>query len=185
MIIQCVGCLKKFEVEDSQVPTLGRQVKCGVCSKEWFYKPEEVSSNNQEEQSPIGEQPNASLEKAAAEERDELSVENSDADEKKVEDVVDGHETTRIDFDDLENENEISKTEMDRTLDKISETRRADGEKRKSSLTRSRYLAYLLIPLILILFLVTIPYSENVLNIFPELGIVYEGMKPLYNFLFK
>ena len=62
MIIQCVGCLKKFEVEDSQVPTLGRQVKCGVCSKEWFYKPEKVSLNNQEEQSPIDEQLNVSLE---------------------------------------------------------------------------------------------------------------------------
>ena len=40
MIIKCICGLKKFEVEDSQISNDGRQVKCGVCSKEWFYKPE-------------------------------------------------------------------------------------------------------------------------------------------------
>ena len=39
MIIDCICGLKKFEVNADQIPTEGRQVKCGVCSKEWFYKP--------------------------------------------------------------------------------------------------------------------------------------------------
>ena len=44
MIIDCICGLKKFEVNSDQIPSEGRQVKCGVCSKEWFYKPGENNS---------------------------------------------------------------------------------------------------------------------------------------------
>ena len=38
MIIQCVNCNKKFEVNSSLIPELGRNLQCGSCNHTWFYK---------------------------------------------------------------------------------------------------------------------------------------------------
>ena len=38
MIIQCVNCFKKFEVESTLIPNQGRTIKCGLCNHTWFYK---------------------------------------------------------------------------------------------------------------------------------------------------
>ena len=47
MLINCICGEKTFEVDDHEIPHEGRQVKCGACSKEWFYNPEdsELESN--------------------------------------------------------------------------------------------------------------------------------------------
>ena len=39
MIIECKNCLKKFTVNDSDIPIKGRTVQCGNCSTRWFQKP--------------------------------------------------------------------------------------------------------------------------------------------------
>lgn len=39
MIIDCICGLKKFKVDDSEIPAEGRKVKCGACSQVWFYDP--------------------------------------------------------------------------------------------------------------------------------------------------
>ena len=39
MIINCINCKKKFEVNSSLIPENGRTIKCGVCNHIWFYKP--------------------------------------------------------------------------------------------------------------------------------------------------
>ncbi len=41
MLINCICGQKTFEVDDHEIPHEGRQVKCGACSKEWFYNPED------------------------------------------------------------------------------------------------------------------------------------------------
>ena len=38
MIIQCINCNKKFEVDASLIPDNGRNIQCGVCGHVWFYK---------------------------------------------------------------------------------------------------------------------------------------------------
>ena len=38
MIIQCINCNKKFEVDSSLIPESGRDLQCGSCNKTWFYK---------------------------------------------------------------------------------------------------------------------------------------------------
>jgi predicted Zn finger-like uncharacterized protein len=38
MIINCINCDKKFEVDSSQIPDSGRNVQCGLCNHTWFYK---------------------------------------------------------------------------------------------------------------------------------------------------
>ena len=37
MIIQCVNCSKKFEVDSALVPDSGRNIQCGACNHTWFY----------------------------------------------------------------------------------------------------------------------------------------------------
>ena len=39
MIIQCINCHKKFEVNSSLIPSVGRLIQCGSCNYKWFYKP--------------------------------------------------------------------------------------------------------------------------------------------------
>ena len=39
MIINCIKCDKKFEVNASLIPDNGRTIQCGSCNHLWFYKP--------------------------------------------------------------------------------------------------------------------------------------------------
>ena len=39
MIIQCINCDKKFEVNNSLIPNNGRNIQCGSCNHTWFYNP--------------------------------------------------------------------------------------------------------------------------------------------------
>ena len=39
MIIQCVNCDKKFNVNSELIPNKGRTIECGSCRYVWFYTP--------------------------------------------------------------------------------------------------------------------------------------------------
>ena len=39
MIVECKNCLKKFAIKDSDIPSKGRTVQCGNCSKRWLQMP--------------------------------------------------------------------------------------------------------------------------------------------------
>ena len=47
MIINCVNCSKKFEVNASLIPDNGRTIQCGSCNHVWFYKPKIEQSKNE------------------------------------------------------------------------------------------------------------------------------------------
>ena len=38
MIIECINCNKKFEVDPELIPEKGRSIQCGSCNHKWFYK---------------------------------------------------------------------------------------------------------------------------------------------------
>ena len=38
MIIECINCNKKFEVDTDLIPEKGRSLQCGSCGHKWFYK---------------------------------------------------------------------------------------------------------------------------------------------------
>ena len=38
MIIECVKCAKKFDVDSDLIPTEGRTIQCGSCDHIWFFK---------------------------------------------------------------------------------------------------------------------------------------------------
>ena len=40
MIITCINCKKKFEVDSSLIPENGRTIQCGSCNHVWFFAPE-------------------------------------------------------------------------------------------------------------------------------------------------
>tara|TARA_B100001741_G_scaffold308436_1_gene304651 strand:+ start:697 stop:1185 length:489 start_codon:yes stop_codon:yes gene_type:complete len=39
MIIECINCNKKFDVNSELIPTTGRTIQCGSCNHVWFHKP--------------------------------------------------------------------------------------------------------------------------------------------------
>ena len=41
MIIECVKCSKKFDVNSDLIPSSGRTIQCGSCNHVWFYKKSE------------------------------------------------------------------------------------------------------------------------------------------------
>jgi len=43
MIIKCINCIKKFNVDDNAIPKEGRQIQCGSCRHSWFFIVEEKS----------------------------------------------------------------------------------------------------------------------------------------------
>jgi predicted Zn finger-like uncharacterized protein len=47
MIIDCIKCTKKFEVNASLIPDNGRTIQCGSCNHVWFYKPKIEQSKNE------------------------------------------------------------------------------------------------------------------------------------------
>jgi predicted Zn finger-like uncharacterized protein len=47
MIIDCIKCTKKFEVNPSLIPDNGRTIQCGSCNHIWFYKPKIEQSKNE------------------------------------------------------------------------------------------------------------------------------------------
>ena len=44
MIITCPNCNKQFKIDNSLIPNEGRDLQCGSCNHNWFYKIEEENS---------------------------------------------------------------------------------------------------------------------------------------------
>jgi predicted Zn finger-like uncharacterized protein len=43
MIIECINCNKKFNVDSQLIPSDGRYIQCGSCNHTWHYKIEEIT----------------------------------------------------------------------------------------------------------------------------------------------
>ena len=44
MIIECISCNKKFEVNSELIPATGRTIQCGSCNHIWFFNPQRKTS---------------------------------------------------------------------------------------------------------------------------------------------
>ena len=56
MIIECINCSKKFEVNSDLIPKEGRTIQCGSCNHVWFFKKDDqnqlkIKQNNIQEES--------------------------------------------------------------------------------------------------------------------------------------
>ena len=77
MIIECINCNKKFEVDPELIPKKGRSIQCGSCNHKWFYKKdtqETILETNDE----------APLDEIEQEIKVTKDVINKKADEKKI-----------------------------------------------------------------------------------------------------
>jgi len=77
MIIECINCNKKFEVDPELIPEKGRSIQCGSCNHKWFYKKdtqETILETNDE----------APLDEIEQEIKVTKDVINKKADEKKI-----------------------------------------------------------------------------------------------------
>ena len=45
MIIECIKCSKKFEVNSDLIPSDGRTIQCGSCGHVWFFKKQKIDFN--------------------------------------------------------------------------------------------------------------------------------------------
>ena len=52
MIIECVNCNKKFEVNSELIPPTGRTIQCGSCNHVWFFNPNKANLKLDEEIQP-------------------------------------------------------------------------------------------------------------------------------------
>ena len=45
MIIECVNCNKKFNVNSDLIPENGRLIQCGSCNHSWYFKKEVIQED--------------------------------------------------------------------------------------------------------------------------------------------
>ena len=46
MIIACINCDKKFNVNSDLIPNEGRTIQCGSCNHVWFFKKDDQTNDN-------------------------------------------------------------------------------------------------------------------------------------------
>ena len=49
MIIKCINCNKKFEVNSDLIPEEGRTIQCGSCNHTWFFRKNTINKPSLEE----------------------------------------------------------------------------------------------------------------------------------------
>ena len=86
MIIECIKCSKKFEVNSDLIPSEGRTIQCGSCNHIWFFEKKEVLN------------------------KDIISNDNNESDEilSKIDNTLD-----EIENDNIKNENETDKKDTE------------------------------------------------------------------------
>ena len=160
MIIDCIKCTKKFEVNASLIPNNGRTIQCGSCNHVWFYKPEIEQSKNEiiaEITSPKSN--------------------NNDLENKRNDNVNEKLSETE-DTNDHEN---IAKTE--------SSSDEVINENKKTRFSVSKFLSYFLVFLITFIALIIVldTFKSPLSRVIPELEIFlynfFETLKDLYLFI--
>ena len=160
MIIDCIKCDKKFEVNASLIPDNGRTIQCGSCNHIWFYKPEIEQSKNEiiaEITSPKSN--------------------NNDLENKKNDNVNEKLLKTE-DTNDQEN---IAKTK--------SSSDEVINENKKTRFSVSKFLSYFLVFLITFIALIIVldTFKSPLSRVIPELEIFlynfFETLKDLYLFI--
>ena len=160
MIIDCIKCDKKFEVNASLIPDDGRTIQCGSCNHVWFYKPEIEQSKNEIKAEITSPKSN-----------------NNDLENKKIDNVNEKLSETE-DTNDHEN---IAKTE--------SSSDEVINENKKTTFSVSKFLSYFLVFLITFIALIIVldTFKSPLSSIFPGLEIFlynfFETLKDLYLFI--
>ena len=105
MIITCINCNKKFDIDSTLIPDKGRMLQCASCDHKWFFKKEvlekKISPINEDtsiDNVNIFDQNNSSI-------NDEESVLNTPTDEVEVDLEEETKEKIEINIDESPQEN--------------------------------------------------------------------------------
>ena len=160
MIIDCIKCTKKFEVNASLIPDNGRTIQCGSCNHVWFYKPKIKQSKGEIEV-----------------EITSPKLNNNDLENKKNDNV--NEKLSKIE--DTNNHENIAKTEY--SSDEVI------NENKKTTFSVSKFLSYFLVFLITFIALIIVldTFKSPLSKIIPGLEIFlynfFETLKDLYLFI--
>lgn len=227
MIIDCICGLKKFKVDPNEIPSEGRQVKCGVCSQVWFYNPKNPTASTpitedaqpQIEESNVAPTPEPEIPAveetptpppqeeqipqnveeviSEAEQNDTMSRDDSEKDfveETPVDQPIEeepapqeerASKPLKVFVDD---EDEISKSDMDENLEKLQQDRKKNKKESKPKTglgMRLRMMLYLLIILLFVLSVFSVPYKQHILMAFPSLSWYFDAVTPYYIMISK
>src|SRR6056300_1440907 len=160
MIIYCIKCTKKFEVNASLIPDGGRTIQCGSCNHIWFYKPKIEQSKN--------------------EIKTEISSQKSNNKvlENKKDDNLNEKLSKTEDTSDLENVANTRPTSVELI-----------NENKKTTFSVSKFLSYFLVFLITFIALIIVldTFKSSLSSIIPGLEIFlynfFETLKDLYLFI--
>ena len=164
MIIDCIKCTKKFEVNASLIPDNGRTIQCGSCNHVWFYKPKIEQSKNE----------------IKTEIKTEIFSQKSN--NKVLENNKDDNLNKKS-----------SKTEETNNLEKFTNTEPFSheliNENKKTTFSVSKFLSYFLVFLITFIALIIVldTFKSPLSSIIPALEIFlynfFETLKDLYLFI--
>ena len=159
MIIDCISCSKKFEVNSSLIPENGRTIQCGSCNHVWFYKTQ-IDTQKTETTSDVNENQNDT--------EVDISLTNNQ--------LYQNH--------DNQEEKKIFNTNEKLISDTIE-----DKNKTKKTFGISKFLSYLLVSIISFIALIIVldTFKSPLSNIIPGLEIFlynfFETLKDLYLFI--
>ena len=143
MIINCPSCKKKFNIDESLIPSKGRNLQCGSCNYSWFYKIEAISSEQ------------IILTEDITDNNHNTFNENNDKEIKSQEPEI----------------NQGPKEEVYKNLNKIDEITNKDSSQKSKNITFGKLLSYLIVSIISFIALVVLldTLKTPLINIFPGL----------------
>ena len=143
MIIDCPSCKKKFKIDDSLIPSKGRNLQCGSCNYSWFYKIEAKPSEQ------------IILTEDVTDNNQKTFDENNDQEIKLQEPKI----------------NQEPKEKVDKNLSKTDEVTNINSSQKSKNITFSKLLSYLIVSIISFIALVVLldTLKAPLIDIFPGL----------------
>mgnify|MGYP003388790899 CR=1 FL=1 len=149
MIIKCINCSKKFQINSDLIPSEGRTIQCGSCNYVWFFKKEKLVQNIEVNES------------------NKINIQQTDSEEIKN---IDQLSQTEITEEDIKIPNELKQTKI------INEDLHADYFSNKTTKSKHRFSFVKLLSLLLVIIITFIgllivldTFKTPLYNIFPKL----------------
>ena len=144
MIITCPSCNKKFKIEDALIPSKGRNLQCGYCNHNWFYKIENKTA-------------------------EPLKLEEN-IDKK----VIEPTENNVSNYNNTESLKAKLNQELDKDIKKDNIIQNSDLPKKSKNITFSKFLSYIIVSIIsFAVFVILIDtLKKPLIDIFPGLEIL-------------
>ena len=159
MIIECINCNKRFNVDQNLIPNNGREIQCGSCNHSWYYNIGKLTLNL-----PVFE-------------------ENNEKSDKNLESKQYNNFKTKLDYETQK------KTSSDKKNDNLVNKSITESKKNNKNSIISNFFSYLIIFIISIVALITLidTLKSPLIDIFPGLEIIlfnlFETLKDIKLFI--